>query len=145
MFVSYAKWEHPPASLREALRAGKLLVSVEVFNERFEIIFVDLDDPHLALRILEGIRCMRGVDHDRLSELLSNRTRRRFCRISGAEDVANFAHGVHALVNNGNRFFRSRRVAFVLMTFAGLFTGHKLNDALPVFAAAFWTELLLKD
>src|SRR5215475_2425286 len=113
MFVSYAKWEHPPASLREALRAGKLLVSVEVFNERFEIIFVDLDDPHLALRILEGIRCMRGINHDRLSELLSNRTRRRFCRIGGAEHIANFAHRIDPFVNNGDRFFGSRTGAFV--------------------------------
>src|SRR5258708_29119605 len=31
------------------------------------------------------------------------------------------------------------------MTFAGLFTGHKLDNALPVFAAAFGTELFLKD
>src|SRR5205823_5292402 len=31
------------------------------------------------------------------------------------------------------------------MTFAWLFTGHKLDDALPVFAAAFRTELFLKD
>ena len=100
MFVSYAKWVHPPASLREALRAGKLLVSVEVFNERFEIIFVDLDDPHLALRILEGIRCMRGINHNRLSELLSNRTWRRFSWISGAQHIANLAHRIPALVNN---------------------------------------------
>ena len=50
----------------------KLLATVEVFNQRFEIIFFDLDDGHLALRILDGIRCMRGVNHDGLSELLSN-------------------------------------------------------------------------
>src|SRR4030095_11122520 len=31
------------------------------------------------------------------------------------------------------------------MTFAGLFTGHKLDDALPVFAPAFQPELFLKD
>src|SRR6266508_2131973 len=31
------------------------------------------------------------------------------------------------------------------MTFAWLFTGHKLDDALPVLAAAFGTELFLKD
>src|SRR5512132_1304934 len=31
------------------------------------------------------------------------------------------------------------------MTFAGLFAGHKLDDALPVFAAAFRAELFLKD
>src|SRR6266487_7056568 len=31
------------------------------------------------------------------------------------------------------------------MTFAGLFARHKLDDALPVFAAAFRTELFLKD
>jgi len=35
--------------------------------------------------------------------------------------------------------------AFILVTFGGFFTGHELDDALPVFAAAFWTELFLKD
>src|SRR5262249_33219413 len=109
------------------------------------IIFIDSDDRHFALRVLDGIRCMRGVNHDRLPELLSNRTGRRLCWISRAEDVANFAHGVHSLINNGDRLFRSRRAAFFWMTFAGFFTGHKLDNALPIFAAAFWTELFLKD
>src|SRR5438045_8796649 len=31
------------------------------------------------------------------------------------------------------------------MTFTGLFSGHKLDDAFPVFAAAFRTEFFLKD
>src|SRR5262249_24968928 len=119
--VSYSKWECPPASLCEALRAGKLLAAIEVFNQTFEIIFIDSDDRHFALRVLDGIRCMRGVNHDRLPELLSNRTGRRLCWISRAEAVANFAHGVHSLINNGDRLFRSRRAAFFWMTFAGFF------------------------
>src|SRR5690348_6236683 len=55
MLVSYVKWEHPPASPGEALRAGKLLVAIEVFNERFEIIFFNSDNRHLALRVFDGI------------------------------------------------------------------------------------------
>ena len=61
---------------------------------------------------------MGSVNHDRLSEFLSNGTGRRFCRVSGAENIANFAHGIDALVNDGDGFFRSRRFAFVGGTFA---------------------------
>src|SRR4030095_668110 len=88
----------PACIAMRSMRAGKLLAAVEVFNERFEIIFLDSDDRHLSFRVLDRIRCMRGVNHDGLAELLSNRTRRRLCRIGGAEHIANFAHRVDPLV-----------------------------------------------
>ena len=49
-----------------------LLAAIEVFNQRFEIILVNLDDCHFAFRVLNGIRGMRGVDHDRLAKFAAN-------------------------------------------------------------------------
>ncbi len=49
-----------------------LLATVEVFNQRFEIVLAHLDDRHLALGIFHRIGGMRGVDHDGLSKFLSN-------------------------------------------------------------------------
>ena len=39
-------------------------------------------------------------------------------RIGRAEDIANLADGVYALINNGNRFFRPGSVTFLRRTFA---------------------------
>src|SRR6266542_2727235 len=123
----------------------KLLVVIEVFNQRFEIILVDSNDTHFAFCVLRRIRCVRGVDHDGLPEFSSDRPWRRLRRIGWAEHVANLAHGVHTLINNGDRFFRAGSVAFFRRTFAGLSPGHEFDDAFPVFAAALWAELLLEN
>src|SRR5881227_2348673 len=88
---------------------------------------------------------MRGVDHNGLAELLSNGAGRRFRGISRPEHVANFPHGIYSLVNNCNRLFRTGGLAFLASTFAGFFAGHELDNALPVFAAAFCPELFLKQ
>src|SRR5213596_2917933 len=123
----------------------KLLVAIEVFNQRFEIILINLDDRHFAFRILDRIRCMRGIDHNRLAELSANGSRWGFGRISRAKHVANLAHRIYALIHDRDRFFSSRSIAFVRGTFAGLSASHKFDNAFPVFAAALWAEFFLKD
>src|SRR5262249_4175466 len=70
---------------------------------------------------------------------------RRLGGIGWAEHVANLAHGVYALINNGDRFFSSRSVAFFGRTFAGFSSGHEFDDAFPIFAAAVWAEFLLQN
>ena len=47
-----------------------LLATVETFNQGFEIIFLDLHDSHLALRVFRGVRGMRRIDHDGLAKFL---------------------------------------------------------------------------
>src|SRR6266511_1319888 len=116
----------------------KLLAVIEVFNQRFEIILVDSNDSHFTFCVLRRIRCVRGIDHDGLPEFSPDRTWRCFGRVGRAEHVANLADGVHALINNGDRFFRPGSVAFFGRTFAGFSTGHKFNNAFPVFAATLW-------
>src|SRR5262249_17306368 len=46
----------------------KLLSTIELFNERFEIILVDSNDFHFAFRVLRRIRRVSGVDHDGLAK-----------------------------------------------------------------------------
>src|SRR6266511_4050033 len=116
----------------------KLLVVIEVFNQRFEIILVDSNDSHFAFCVLRRIRCVCSVDHDGLPEFSPDRPWRRLRRIGWAEDVANLVHGIHALINNGDRFFRPGSVALFGRTFAGLSPGHEFNNAFPVFAATLW-------
>src|SRR5437016_2533411 len=123
----------------------KLLVAIEVFNQRFEIILINLDDRRFALRVLDRIRCMRGIDHNRLAELSANGSRWGFGRISRAKHVANLAHRIHALIHDRNRFFSSRSIALVRGTLARLSASHKFDNAFPVFAAALWAEFFLKD
>ena len=59
--------------------ARKLWAAIERFNQRFEVILVDLDDRHLAFRVLRRVRSVRGIDHDRLAEFLPDRTREAPC------------------------------------------------------------------
>src|ERR1051325_2663767 len=111
----------------------------------FEIILVDSNDSHFAFSVLRRIRGVCGVDHDGLPEFFPNRAWRGLGRVGRAEDVANLADGVYALINNGNRFFRPGSVTFLGRTSARFSSGHEFDDAFPVFAATLWAELLLKN
>src|SRR5213079_2664656 len=123
----------------------KLLAAVEVFNQRFEIILVDSNNSHFAFGVLRRIRRVRGVDHDGLAKFPADRAWRRFGRIGWAQHVANLTDRIHALINNGDRFFRSGSTAFFIRTFAWLSPGHEFDDAFPVFAAALWAKFFLKN
>src|SRR5260370_36946710 len=56
-----------------------------------------------------------------------------------------FAPRVNTLVNDGDRLFRPRRVAFFWRTFAWLTPRHKFDDALPIFVAARRPQFLFQD
>src|SRR5437868_12134643 len=60
------------AARAEISMSVALFLAVEAVDCRFEIVFVHSHDAHLALRILDRVRSVRGVDHDGLSELLSD-------------------------------------------------------------------------
>src|SRR5207249_773178 len=111
----------------------------------FEIILLNFNDRHFAFGVLRRIRRVRGVDHNGLTEFSADRTRWRFGWIGRAEHIANLAYRVHALINNRNRFFCPRSIALVWRAFAGFSARHEFDDALPIFATAFWTELFVKD
>ena len=53
------------------------MARVEVFDQRFEVVLVDLDDSHLAFGVLGGIGSVGGVDHDRLAKFAPDRAGRR--------------------------------------------------------------------
>ena len=80
----------------------KLLATVEVFNQRFEIILVDSNDCHFAFGVLRRIRSVRGVDHDALAKFSPDRAGRRLGWIGWTEHVTNFTDRIDALVNNGD-------------------------------------------
>src|SRR5215813_8177206 len=78
----------------------KLLVAIEVFNQRFEIILVDSNDSHFSFRVFRRIGCVCGVNHDSLPEFSADRARGRLGWIGWAEDIANLAHGIDTLIYN---------------------------------------------
>src|SRR5437763_901917 len=57
--------------------AVTLLAGIKVFNQSFKIILFHTHDSHLALRILNRIGRVRGVNHDCLPEFFSDRPWRR--------------------------------------------------------------------
>src|SRR5882724_1860850 len=78
-------------------KSGRLLAK-PAFDQRLQIVFLDLDDAHFALGIFGRIGGVRGIDHDGRAELAADRARRRLGRIGRAEHFADFAHGVDPLI-----------------------------------------------
>src|SRR5216684_870802 len=95
------------STLRE-LRAVRPCLLVKLLDQLFEIVFLHLDDAHLALRVLSRIGSVRGVDHDGLPEFAANRSRWRLGRIGRPEYLAYLRDRVDALVNQHNALFGAR-------------------------------------
>lgn len=100
----------------------------------------ELDDAEFARRVVSGIRCMGRVDHDGLTELAADGSRRRLGRIGWAEDVAGFADGIDALVDDGDAFFRAGLVSQFGWAFGGFTSCHELHDLFPVLATVDGAE-----
>src|SRR6266481_6994154 len=111
--------------------AATLLAAIKVFNQSFKIILLHPHDCHLAFRVLNRAGRVRSVDHDCLAKFFSNRARRRFCRIGWAKDLADFANGVFALINQGDALFRPGFVPFFRKRIARPCAGHKFDDLFP--------------
>src|SRR3984893_4374989 len=124
--------------------AATLLAAVKVFNQSFKIILFHTHNRHLALRVFNRIRRRRGVNHDCLTELFSDRARRCFRRIGGAEHVANFADGILALINERDAFFRPGRVPFFRKRIAWPRAGHEFDDVFPRVAAFAVSKFFLQ-
>src|ERR1700728_2698872 len=83
---------------------------------------------------------MGGVDHDGRSKFPPDRSRGGLRGVGRAEDLADFAHGVDALVDKGDALLRTGLVATVGGAFARLQAGHEFYDGFPMLAAGDRTE-----
>src|SRR5712671_5336134 len=53
--------------------AFTLLAAIKVFNQSFKIILFHAHNRHLAFGVVDRIGSVRGIDHDGLAELFSDR------------------------------------------------------------------------
>jgi hypothetical protein len=116
------------------------LILIKTFDEGFEVVFANPDDAHFAARILGGIGGVRGVDHDGRAELAANGARRRLGRIGRAEDLANFAHGINALIDKDNALLGAGFGPRLAIGFGRRVAGHEADDVVELLLAGERTE-----